>query len=81
MEKVLIGRRGTITLPAGMRKKYGLSQNDVLLVEETAQGLLLRPSVSMPVELYDEDRIAGFDEDDDEIGRVMARLGKRAKGN
>lgn len=75
--KVIVGRRGTITLPARLRKRYGLEQDDELLVEETEQGLLLRPAVSMPVEIYTEERIAEFTQDDEAIRGVLAG---RARG-
>jgi AbrB family looped-hinge helix DNA binding protein len=73
-EKIVIGRRGAMTLPAKLRKRYGLEQNDELLVEETDQGLLLRPVVSMPIEFYSEPRIAEFSEDDDAIGLALDQL-------
>lgn len=70
-EKVTIGQRGSFTLPARLRKRYGLKENDELFVEETEQGLLLRPAVSMPIEIYSEDRIREFTEDDDAIRKVL----------
>lgn len=72
-EKVIIGQRGVLTLPAKLRKRYNLEQNDELMVEETAEGLLLRPCVSMPIEFYTEERIAEFDEDDEAIGTALAK--------
>lgn len=74
MEEVTIGRRGSITLPAKMRKQYGLRERDKLIVEETDQGLLLRPAVSMPIELYSEERIAEFTRDDKAIGEMLDKL-------
>lgn len=71
--KIIIGQRGVLTLPAKLRQRYGLQKNDELIVEETAQGLLLRPCVSMPIELYSEERITEFTEDDAAIGRVLDR--------
>lgn len=73
-EKIIIGQRGVLTLPAKLRKRYGLQQNDQLIVEETAKGLLLRPCVSMPIEFYSEQRIAEFAEDDEAIGRAMDKF-------
>lgn len=72
-EKIIIGQRGVLTLPAKLRKRYGLQQNDELIVEETAQGLLLRPCVSMPIEFYSEERIAEFEQDDAAIGRALEK--------
>lgn len=71
INKIVIGQRGVLTLPAKLRKRYGMQQDDELIVEETAQGLLLRPCVSMPIEFYTEDRIAEFTEDDASIGQVL----------
>jgi len=64
---------GAMTLPAKLRKRYAIEQNDELIVEETPNGILLRPSVSMPIELYLEERIAEFTEDDAAIGRVLEK--------
>lgn len=74
-DKVTLGRRGVMTLPAKVRKRYGLRERDELLVEETAAGILLRPAVSMPVELYTEERIREFERDDAAIGNMLDELG------
>lgn len=74
-EKIVIGQRGVLTLPAKLRKRYALQQNDTLLVEETPQGLLQRPCVSLPVEFYSEERIAEFNEDDAAIGEALDKSG------
>ncbi|NDV61715.1 AbrB/MazE/SpoVT family DNA-binding domain-containing protein [Puniceicoccales bacterium CK1056] len=73
-KKVKIGKRGIITLPAELRKKYGLQEEDDLIVEETGEGLLLRPTVNLPIEIFTEERIAEFMEDDEELGRVLDRI-------
>lgn len=75
LDEIVIGRRGTITLPAKLRKRFGLEQNDKLIVEETDQGLLLRPAVSMPVEMYSEERIAEFQSDETDTGKMLDDLG------
>lgn len=77
MKKITIGQRGVLTLPAKLRHSYGIKENDELIVEETAQGLLLRPCVSMPIEFYSEERIAEFTEDDAAIGDALDLLSKK----
>jgi bifunctional DNA-binding transcriptional regulator/antitoxin component of YhaV-PrlF toxin-antitoxin module len=57
-----------------MRQALGLKPNDEVLIEETEQGLLIRPSLSVPLEIYTEKRIAEFASDDAKIGK---RLPKR----
>ncbi|MEX0326536.1 MAG: AbrB/MazE/SpoVT family DNA-binding domain-containing protein [Puniceicoccaceae bacterium] len=78
-EKVKIGKRGVITLPSRLRKKYRLEESDDILVEETPEGLLLRPMVSMPIEIYTEERIAEFLEDEEELGKILDRIKEARK--
>ena len=69
--KVTMNERGVITIPAALRKAFGLKANDELIVEETQEGILLRPVLSVPIELYTEERIDEFagDEEDAEIAQ------------
>ena len=69
--KVTLNERGVITIPAALRRTYGLQANDELILEETAAGILLRPAISVPLELYTEDRIAEFASDEERIGRFL----------
>ena len=54
--------RGVVTLPAKLRRALGLKADDQLIAETTPEGLLLRPAVTLPVEIYSEKRILEFDE-------------------
>ncbi len=61
MIKVLnINDRGTLTLPREMRLRLGLDHNAQVVAEETSEGILLRPGVTFPVEMYSEERLAEF---------------------
>ena len=55
---VQINQRGTLTIPKELREKYGLGGQAIL--EETADGLVLRPAATYPVEIYTEERLAEF---------------------
>jgi AbrB family looped-hinge helix DNA binding protein len=57
-----ITSRGVVTLPAKLRQALGLKTDDQLIAETTPQGLLLRPSVTLPVEIYTPEREREFDE-------------------
>ena len=59
-EVTRVGKRGTVVIPAPLRKRYGLEEGSEVLVEETTEGLLLRPAVTLPVEIYSKDRRAAF---------------------
>lgn len=71
--KATINARGAITIPAAIRQAFGLKANDELIIEETEQGILLRPTLSVPLEMYSERRIAEFASDDAPIGKRLAK--------
>jgi AbrB family looped-hinge helix DNA binding protein len=71
--KATINERGVITIPAAMRQALGLKPNDEVLIEETEQGLLIRPVLSVPLEIYTEKRIAEFASDDEAIGKLLPK--------
>jgi len=66
-----ISSRGVITLPAKLRRVLGLKPDDLLIAETTAEGLLLRPAVPMPIELYTDERVREFDEAEAEMEEVL----------
>lgn len=55
---VQINQRGTFTIPKELREKYGLDRQAIL--EETPDGLILRPAATYPVEIYTDERLAEF---------------------
>ena len=69
--KVTINERGALTIPVKMRETFGIKPNDELIIEDTEQGLLLRPAFSVPVEIYTEDRIKEFASDEEAIGKLI----------
>ena len=61
MTKVIsINERGTLTLPKELRDRLGIMAAGQVVVEETSDGLLLRPGVTVPVEIYSAQRLAEF---------------------
>ena len=68
---VTITSRGVITLPAKLREALGLKADDQLIAETTSEGLLLRPAVTLPVEIYSEDRIREFDAAESELAELL----------
>lgn len=55
-----IGKRGTVVIPARIRETYGLEEESHVIVEATPDGVLLRPVVTLPVEIYSAKRRAEF---------------------
>jgi AbrB family looped-hinge helix DNA binding protein len=65
--------RGTVTLPAKLRRRLGIKADDQLIAEATPEGLLLRLAVTLPVEIYTDARIAEFDAVEAELGGFYRR--------
>jgi|CXWL01.1.fsa_nt_gi AbrB family looped-hinge helix DNA binding protein len=74
--KATINDRGVITIPAALRQLLGLKANDEVILEDTGGGILMRPAISVPLEVYTEERIQEFARDDAAIG---AHLPKRRR--
>jgi AbrB family looped-hinge helix DNA binding protein len=55
-----IGKRGTLVIPAALRRKYGMEEGSQVMVEAHKEGLLLRPVVTLPVEIYSPEKRAGI---------------------
>ena len=70
---VTISGRGVVTLPAKLRQALGLNGNDQLIAETTPEGLLLRPAVTLPLEIYTAEREREFDDAETELAGVLAR--------
>ncbi len=63
--------RGVVTLPARLREALGLKADDQLIAETTPEGLLLRPAVTLPVEIYSDERVREFDAAEADLGKVL----------
>ena len=73
-----VTRRGVVTLPAKLRQALGIKADDQLIAETTPEGPLLRPAVTLPIEMYSEERVKEFDAAEAELDKVL-RSKKRAR--
>ena len=71
--QLTINTRGVVTLPAKIRKAMGFQANDQLIAETTPQGLLLRPTVTLPLELYTPARVQEFDAAEADLAALMTQ--------
>lgn len=55
-----IGKRGTLVIPAKLRRIFGLQEGSEVIAEATAEGILIRPAVPVPIERYGPERKAEF---------------------
>lgn len=60
VETSKVGRRGTVVIPADLRRRFGIEEGTLVIAEEREDGILLRPAVALPVESYSPERVAEF---------------------
>lgn len=70
-----VSGRGLIALPAEMRKAAGIRPQDSLIAETTPEGILLRPALILPLEIYTPERIEEFNAAESELAQVLAQRG------
>ncbi len=68
---VTITSRGVVTLPARLREALGLEADDQLIAELVPEGLLLRPAVTLPVEIYTPEREREFDRAEADLAKAL----------
>lgn len=78
-ETVIVSNRGQLTLPASLRKKFGLQKGGPVIFEERGDEIVLKPAVTLELELYSDAQIAQWDRDDrlsgDDRAAILDRLG------
>jgi AbrB family looped-hinge helix DNA binding protein len=78
--------RGTVTLPAALRRELGLSEGDVFTVRLENGTIVLTPAALTEVELYTDERLAEFEqagrmsEDDLRAARRAWQASRRHRG-
>ena len=80
---LVVSNRGQVTLPAAMRKRFGIKGGDVMILEDRGSEIVLKPGVVLELDLYDDEQIAQWDADDrlddDERKSIVDALATRAK--
>lgn len=55
-----VGKRGSVVMPARFRRKFGIEEGSLVIAEEREDGILIRPAVAYPIEVYTPERKAEF---------------------
>ncbi len=48
---IKVGSRGTVVIPASIRRNYRFEKGSLIIAETRPDGVLLRPVVALPVEI------------------------------
>ena len=67
---IVVGEKGQITVPAELRKKYGLAKGAVLLVEDKGKEFSLIPTIVIPQYEFDWEEEEKSTEKDLKAGKV-----------
>jgi bifunctional DNA-binding transcriptional regulator/antitoxin component of YhaV-PrlF toxin-antitoxin module len=59
-ESSRIGKRGTFVIPAKLQRIFGFDEGAEVIAEQTPEGVLIRPAMTVPIELYSAQRKAEF---------------------
>jgi len=82
-ETVIVSNRGQLTLPVGLRKRFGIQAGGPVIIEDRNGEIVLKPAVVMEVELYSDEQIAAWDRadqlDDSERDALKLRLAARKR--
>lgn len=53
-----VGKRGAVVIPAALRRRFGIEEGTLVVAEAAEDGVLIRPAVAVPVEIYSPERKA-----------------------
>jgi hypothetical protein len=59
-----------------VRRAVGLAKGGMVTAELSPAGVLLKPVVSFPIEIYDEARVAEFDRAEKDLQKHLGKSGK-----
>ncbi len=80
MQLVKLGKKGQVSLPKALLQRAGISGEMPLLVDATDDGaIILRQAGVYPIEIYSDERIAAFLEEDRITPEQTAMLNKTLK--
>jgi AbrB family looped-hinge helix DNA binding protein len=70
-----------LTLPANLRKRFGIRNGGAIILEERDNELVLKPAMVLEVEMYTDEQVLAWDEadrlDDVERKTVLRHLAAR----
>jgi bifunctional DNA-binding transcriptional regulator/antitoxin component of YhaV-PrlF toxin-antitoxin module len=80
MQLVKLGKKGQVSLPKAILQQAGISGETPLLVDITDDGaIVLRQAGVYPIEIYSDERIASFLEEDRMTPEQAALLDRTLK--
>lgn len=63
-QTLIVSNRGQLTLPANLRKRFGIKDGGAVILEERGNELVLKPAMVLEVEMYSDAQVSAWDEAD-----------------
>ena len=79
-QTVLVSSRGQLTLPAHLRKRFGIDKGGVVVLEERESELVIKPAIVLEIEMYSDSQIAAWDDEDRLEPADRAAVSRRLAG-
>ncbi len=80
-QTLIVSNRGQLTLPANVRKRFGIKNGGAIILEERENELVLKPAMVLEVEMYTDEQVLAWDKadrlDDAERKAVLGHLAAR----
>ncbi len=77
-ENLIVSGRGQITLPAALRKRFGIRPGDVVIMEDRDGEIVLKPAAVLEIDIYSDEQIERWDKEDqletEQRERILQRL-------
>ena len=79
-QNLTISKKGQVTLPAELRKKMGFEAGSTVIAEVRDNELVLRPATVLEVEIYSDNDIARWIEEDELDEQTKQKIYERLGG-
>jgi AbrB family looped-hinge helix DNA binding protein len=76
-QTLIVSTRGQITLPADIRKRFGIRSGEPVILEDRNGELVLKPATVLEVEMYTPEQLAEWDREDQLSDAERAAILKR----
>ena len=76
-ETLVVSSRGQVTLPAALRKRFGIKGGDVVILEQRGNEVVLKPAVVLEIQHYGDEQIAQWDREDKFSDHERAQIVKK----
>ncbi len=63
-QTLIVSTHGQITLPADIRKRFGIKGGEPVIIEDRNGELVLKPATVLAIEMYSPEQVAAWDQQD-----------------